>query len=99
MERNSSKYGKKFPDIEVSYEFVDAVAMRLVQWPNSYDVLITSNLLVIFDRRGSVISGSMGLMPSASLVLITCMNLFMGLIQKQQEKILQILLLQFYHSQ
>jgi isocitrate/isopropylmalate dehydrogenase len=28
----------------VSYEFVDAVAMRLVQWPNSYDVLITENL-------------------------------------------------------
>ncbi len=35
---------KNYPNIEVSYEFVDAVAMRLVQWPNSYDVLITSNL-------------------------------------------------------
>ncbi len=33
-----------YSDVEVSYEFVDAVAMRLVQWPNSYDVLITENL-------------------------------------------------------
>ena len=35
---------KDYPEVEVSYEFVDAVAMRLVQWPNSYDVLITENL-------------------------------------------------------
>ena len=59
---------KEFPDIEVSYEFVDAVAMRLVQWPNSYDVLITSNLFGdILTDEASVISGSMGLMPSASV--------------------------------
>ena len=68
MERNSSKYGKNYPNIEVSYEFVDAVAMRLVQWPNSYDVLITSNLFGdILTDEASVISGSMGLMPSASV--------------------------------
>ncbi len=35
---------KDYPEVEVYYEFVDAVAMRLVQWPNSYDVLITENL-------------------------------------------------------
>ena len=35
---------KDYPEVTVSYEFVDAVAMRLVQWPNSYDVLITENL-------------------------------------------------------
>jgi 3-isopropylmalate dehydrogenase len=35
MERNSTSYGKDYPEVEVSYEFVDAVAMRLVQWPNS----------------------------------------------------------------
>ena len=59
---------KNYPNIEVSYEFVDAVAMRLVQWPNSYDVLITSNLFVdILTDEASVISGSMGLMPSASV--------------------------------
>jgi len=59
---------EEYPEVEVSYEFVDAVAMRLVQWPNSYDVLITENLFGdILTDEASVISGSMGLMPSASV--------------------------------
>ncbi len=59
---------KDYPEVTVSYEFVDAVAMRLVQWPNSYDVLITENLFGdILTDEASVISGSMGLMPSASI--------------------------------
>ncbi len=59
---------KEYPEVTVSYEFVDAVAMRLVQWPNEYDVLITENLFGdILTDEASVISGSMGLMPSASL--------------------------------
>lgn len=59
---------KDYPEVKVSYEFVDAVAMRLVQWPSSYDVLITENLFGdILTDEASVISGSMGLMPSASV--------------------------------
>ena len=59
---------KDYPDVVVSYEFVDAVAMRLVQWPSEYDVLITENLFGdILTDEASVISGSMGLMPSASI--------------------------------
>ncbi|WP_158978175.1 3-isopropylmalate dehydrogenase [Cellulophaga sp. L1A9] len=59
---------KDYPEVKVSYEFVDAVAMRLVQWPNSYDVMITENLFGdILTDEASVISGSMGLMPSASV--------------------------------
>jgi 3-isopropylmalate dehydrogenase len=59
---------KDYPDVKVSYEFVDAVAMRLVQWPSEYDVLITENLFGdILTDEASVISGSMGLMPSASI--------------------------------
>jgi 3-isopropylmalate dehydrogenase len=59
---------KDYPEVAVSFEFVDAVAMRLVQWPNSYDVLITENLFGdILTDEASVISGSMGLMPSASV--------------------------------
>ena len=59
---------KDYPEVEVSYEFVDAVAMRLIQWPNAYDVLITENLFGdILTDEASVISGSMGLMPSASM--------------------------------
>jgi len=59
---------KDYPQVMVSYEFVDAVAMRLVQWPNTYDVLITENLFGdILTDEASVIAGSMGLMPSASV--------------------------------
>ena len=59
---------KDYPSIEVSYELVDAVAMRLIQSPKNYDVLITENLFGdILTDEASVISGSMGLMPSASV--------------------------------
>jgi len=59
---------KDYPEVTVTYEFVDAVAMRLVQWPNTYDVMITANLFGdILTDEASVISGSMGLMPSASV--------------------------------
>lgn len=59
---------KDYPEVEVSYEFVDAVAMRLVQWPKGYDVIITENLFGdILTDEASVISGSMGLMPSSSV--------------------------------
>lgn len=59
---------KEYPEVEVTYEFVDAVAMRLVQWPKGYDVIITENLFGdILTDEASVISGSMGLMPSASI--------------------------------
>jgi len=62
----------EYPDVKVEYEFVDAVAMRLVQWPKAYDVLITENLFGdILTDEASVISGSMGLMPSASIGLKT----------------------------
>lgn len=58
---------KDYPEVEVSYEFVDAVAMRLIQWPSDYDVLVTENMFGdILTDEASVISGSMGLMPSAS---------------------------------
>lgn len=59
---------KEYPEVKVTYEFVDAVAMRLIQWPKDYDVLITENLFGdILTDEASVISGSMGLMPSASV--------------------------------
>ena len=63
---------KNYPSVKVSYEFVDAVAMRLIHSPSHYDVLITSNLFGdILTDEASVISGSMGLMPSVSVGLKT----------------------------
>lgn len=59
---------KDYPDVEVSYEYVDAAAMRLIQWPKAYDVIVTANLFGdILTDEASVISGSMGLMPSSSV--------------------------------
>jgi 3-isopropylmalate dehydrogenase len=75
---------KDYPEVEVSYEFVDAVAMRLVQWPNSYDVLITENLFGdILTDEASVIR-SMGLMPSSVENILLYMSQFTVLIRKQQ---------------
>lgn len=59
---------KDYPEVTVEYELVDAAAMRLVQWPKAYDVMITENMFGdIITDEASVIAGSMGLMPSASL--------------------------------
>ena len=62
----------EYPDVETEYLFVDAAAMRIIQWPEGFDVLVTENLFGdILTDEASVISGSMGLMPSASIGLHT----------------------------
>jgi len=59
---------KEYPDVETEYLFVDAAAMRIIQWPEGFDVLVTENMFGdILTDEASVISGSMGLMPSASI--------------------------------
>lgn len=61
-----------YPDVTTDYLFVDNAAMRLVQWPSSFDVLVTENMFGdILTDEASVISGSMGLLPSASVGLHT----------------------------
>ncbi|MEG1543639.1 MAG: 3-isopropylmalate dehydrogenase [Tannerellaceae bacterium] len=60
------------PDIETEYMFVDNAAMRLVQWPKSFDVLVTENMFGdILTDEASVITGSLGMLPSASIGLHT----------------------------
>ena len=59
---------KEFPEVETEYLFVDAAAMRIIQWPEGFDVMVTENMFGdILTDEASVISGSMGLMPSASI--------------------------------
>lgn len=54
-------------DVRTEYMYVDNAAMRLVQEPTHFDVLVTENTFGdILTDEGSVISGSMGLLPSAS---------------------------------
>ncbi|MDR0995793.1 MAG: 3-isopropylmalate dehydrogenase [Tannerella sp.] len=62
----------EYPEVETEYMFVDNAAMRLVQWPKSFDVMVTENMFGdILTDEASVISGSMGLLPSASVGLHT----------------------------
>ena len=57
-----------FPDVEVSHQLVDSCAMLLIKQPARFDVLVTENLFGdILSDEASVLAGSLGLLPSASL--------------------------------
>jgi len=57
----------KYPEIETDYMFVDNAAMRMIQDPKFFDVMVTENTFGdILTDEGSCITGSMGLLPSAS---------------------------------
>ena len=56
-----------YPDVKVDYMFVDNAAMRMIAEPTFFDVMVTENTFGdILTDEGSCISGSMGLLPSAS---------------------------------
>lgn len=58
---------KEYPDVTTDYMYVDNAAMRMIQEPRFFDVMVTENTFGdILTDEGSVISGSMGLLPSAS---------------------------------
>jgi 3-isopropylmalate dehydrogenase len=62
----------KYPEVETEFMFVDNAAMRIIQWPKSFDVMVTENMFGdILTDEASVITGSMGLLPSASIGLHT----------------------------
>jgi len=59
---------KEYPKVELSHMYVDNAAMQLVIHPKQFDVILTSNLFGdILSDEASVLSGSLGLLPSASL--------------------------------
>jgi 3-isopropylmalate dehydrogenase len=63
---------KEYPDVETEYMFVDNAAMRIIQWPKSFDVLVTENMFGdILTDEVSVITGSLGMLPSASIGIHT----------------------------
>jgi len=62
----------KHPDIKVDYMFVDNAAMQIIQWPKKFDVMVTGNMFGdILSDEASVITGSLGLLPSASVGIHT----------------------------
>ena len=57
-----------YPDIELKHMLVDACAMRFIQRPAEFDVLVTENMFGdILTDEASMLAGSMGMLPSASL--------------------------------
>ena len=57
-----------YPDVEVEYMFVDNAAMQLIRCPKAFDVIVTENTFGdILTDEASCISGSMGLLASASV--------------------------------
>ena len=59
---------KEYPEVELSHMYVDNAAMQLVRDPNQFDVIVTGNLFGdILSDEAAVITGSIGMLPSASL--------------------------------
>ena len=57
-----------FPDVSVEHRLVDAAAMMLVTRPAAFDVVVTENLFGdILSDEASVLAGSLGMLPSASI--------------------------------
>ncbi|MDE5821620.1 MAG: 3-isopropylmalate dehydrogenase [Paramuribaculum sp.] len=57
----------KYPDVTTDFMYVDNAAMKMIQEPRFFDVMVTENTFGdILTDEGSVITGSMGLLPSAS---------------------------------
>jgi 3-isopropylmalate dehydrogenase len=58
----------EYSDVELEFLYVDNAAMQIVTWPKRFDVIVTENLFGdILTDEASVITGSMGLLPSASI--------------------------------
>jgi 3-isopropylmalate dehydrogenase len=58
----------EFPDVSVEHMLVDSAAMHLLQRPRDFDVIVTENMFGdILTDEASMLAGSMGLLPSASL--------------------------------
>ena len=63
----AQEVAERYPDVATDYMFVDNAAMRMVVDPRFFDVMVTENTFGdILTDEASVISGSMGLLPSAS---------------------------------
>ena len=62
------RIAKSYPDVQLSHMYVDNAAMQLVKGPRQFDVLLCENMFGdILSDEASVITGSIGMLPSASL--------------------------------
>lgn len=64
----ATEVGNANPDVKLEHQLVDSAAMRLVTHPSSFDVIVSGNMFGdILSDEGAVLTGSLGLLPSASL--------------------------------
>jgi 3-isopropylmalate dehydrogenase len=64
----SRVHGAEFPNVELEHALVDSTAMKLVTAPRHFDVILTENMFGdILSDEASVMTGSLGLLPSASV--------------------------------
>lgn len=63
-----SKLAAEYPDVELSHMLVDNCAMQLVRYPKQFDVILTGNMFGdILSDEASMLTGSIGMLPSASI--------------------------------
>ena len=63
-----TEVAKEYPDVTLEHQYVDAMAMHLMNQPKSYDVVLTENLFGdILSDESAVITGSLGMLPSATI--------------------------------
>ena len=66
--RIATEMGEEYPDVELEHVLVDSCAMQLIRRPASYDVIVAENTFGdILTDEASMLTASMGLLPSASL--------------------------------
>jgi 3-isopropylmalate dehydrogenase len=59
---------REFPDVQLSHMYADACAMQLVRAPKQFDVIVTTNLFGdLLSDLASMLTGSLGMLPSATL--------------------------------
>ncbi|MBM3644014.1 MAG: 3-isopropylmalate dehydrogenase [Alphaproteobacteria bacterium] len=67
-EEATKLHKESYTDVQLNHMYADALAMQLVRWPAQFDVIVTDNLFGdILSDEASMLTGSLGMLPSASL--------------------------------
>ncbi|MHB8910999.1 MAG: 3-isopropylmalate dehydrogenase [Syntrophales bacterium] len=69
-----TEMGRDYPDVQLQHMYVDNCAMQLIRNPGQFDVIVTTNMFGdILSDEASMLTGSLGMLPSASLGAKTAM--------------------------
>lgn len=73
----AGEVGRDFPDVKLEHLYVDNAAMQMIRRPESFDVVVTSNMFGdILSDEAAMLTGSIGMLPSASLGEPGCPGLY-----------------------